>query len=99
MAERGTPEYQGMNWIRQDKRLAIYLRDGLACAWCGNGVENGAKLPLEGVAVILLVVSDDCTNVHDDALYHEPARSTNRLDSWPQTRTARPKFRRAALMP
>jgi hypothetical protein len=33
----------GMNWLRQDKRLAIYLRDGLACVWCGDSVENGAK--------------------------------------------------------
>jgi 5-methylcytosine-specific restriction endonuclease McrA len=27
---------QGMNWISQHKRLAIYLRDGLACCYCGN---------------------------------------------------------------
>lgn len=26
---------QGMNWIRQEKRLAIYLRDGEACTYCG----------------------------------------------------------------
>lgn len=38
---------QGMNWIRPVKRLAIYLRDGLACAYCGDGVENGAKLTLD----------------------------------------------------
>jgi 5-methylcytosine-specific restriction endonuclease McrA len=25
---------QGMNWIRPEKRLAIYLRDGLACCYC-----------------------------------------------------------------
>jgi hypothetical protein len=37
----------GMNWIRQEKRLAIYLRDGLACAYCGLCVENGAKLTLD----------------------------------------------------
>jgi hypothetical protein len=36
-----------MNWIRQEKRLAIYLRDGLACAYCGDSVENGAKLSLD----------------------------------------------------
>lgn len=38
---------QGMNWIRQEKRLAIYLRDGLACVWCGHSVENGASLSLD----------------------------------------------------
>lgn len=37
----------GMNWIRQDKRLAIYLRDGLSCCWCGDSIENGAKLTLD----------------------------------------------------
>ncbi len=39
--------WQGMNWIRQEKRLAIYLRDGLSCAWCGESVEDGAKLTLD----------------------------------------------------
>jgi len=46
---RGRGEYQGMNWIRQDARLAVYLRDGLACAWCGDSVENGAALSLDHV--------------------------------------------------
>lgn len=40
---------QGMNWIRQEKRLAIYLRDGLACAYCGTHVEGGARLTLDHV--------------------------------------------------
>jgi hypothetical protein len=31
---------QGMKWIRLEKRLAIYLRDGLACVWCGVTVED-----------------------------------------------------------
>jgi hypothetical protein len=31
---------QGMNWIRPEKRLAIYLRDGLACCWCGATCEQ-----------------------------------------------------------
>lgn len=38
---------QGMNWIRPEKRLAIYLRDGLACCYCGSSVEEGAKLTLD----------------------------------------------------
>ncbi len=40
---------QGMNWIRPVKRLAIYLRDGMACAYCNNGIEEGAKLTLDHV--------------------------------------------------
>lgn len=40
-------DWQGMNWIRQDKRLAIYLRDGLACVWCG---ERSVEVFAEAVA-------------------------------------------------
>ena len=36
-----------MNWIRPNTRLGIYLRDGLACAWCGESVEDGAQLTLD----------------------------------------------------
>jgi len=39
---------QGSKWIRKDKRLAIYLRDGMACAYCGKGVEeSGNHLTLD----------------------------------------------------
>jgi len=37
----------GMNWIRQEKRLAIYLRDGMGCCYCGLGLEEGAQLTLD----------------------------------------------------
>ena len=39
----------GMNWIRKPKRLAIYLRDGMACVYCGAGIEDGATLTLDHV--------------------------------------------------
>jgi len=40
--------WQGMNWIRPEKRLAIYLRDGMACCWCGTSVETeGTILTLD----------------------------------------------------
>lgn len=44
---RANGKRQGMNWIRQQKRLAIYIRDGLACCYCGHGVEEDAKLTLD----------------------------------------------------
>ena len=40
-------DWKGMNWIRQDLRLACYLRDGLACAYCGATIEDGAQLSLD----------------------------------------------------
>jgi hypothetical protein len=46
---RSNGKWQGMNWCRQDLRLAIYLRDGLACAWCGDSIETGASLSLDHV--------------------------------------------------
>jgi len=41
--------WSGMNWIRQEKRLAIYLRDGCACMYCGSTVEDGAIITLDHI--------------------------------------------------
>lgn len=38
---------QGSKWIRREKRLAIYMRDGMACCYCGEGIEDGAELSLD----------------------------------------------------
>lgn len=38
--------WQGMNWIRQDKRLAIYLRDRFTCLICGKDLHNAAPMDL-----------------------------------------------------
>jgi 5-methylcytosine-specific restriction endonuclease McrA len=34
---------QGSNWIRREKRLAIYLRDGLCCVYCAEEFEVSAQ--------------------------------------------------------
>jgi hypothetical protein len=39
--------WQGSKWITPLRRLAIYLRDGLACVYCGAAVEDGAQLSLD----------------------------------------------------
>jgi 5-methylcytosine-specific restriction endonuclease McrA len=41
----------GMNWIRQEKRLAIYIRDHFSCLYCGTGIEDddGIRLALDHV--------------------------------------------------
>lgn len=46
---RGAGKWQGQKWIRNEKRLAIYLRDGLACCYCGASVEEGTQLTLDHV--------------------------------------------------
>jgi len=30
----------GSKWIRKDKRLAVYLRDGFCCAYCGRDLHG-----------------------------------------------------------
>lgn len=42
----GKTGYKGVA-IRKDLRLAIYLRDGLACCWCGHALEDNAELSLD----------------------------------------------------
>lgn len=37
----------GGKWCHPTTRLSIYLRDGLACAYCGATVEDGAILSLD----------------------------------------------------
>ena len=38
-------KWQGMNFVRKDLRLAIYLRDGMACVWCAALADYAAKNP------------------------------------------------------
>ena len=46
---RGRGQWQGGKWCRPSTRLAVYLRDGMACTWCGHSVEQGAALTLDHV--------------------------------------------------
>ena len=56
--------WQGMNWIRQEKRLAIYLRDGCACAWCGVSIEDeGTTLSLDHIKCHIKGGSNDASNL------------------------------------
>lgn len=52
-----------MNWISQHKRLAIYLRDGLCCAYCQKGIEAGVKLTLDHLKPYSKGGSNEATNL------------------------------------
>ena len=56
-------KWQGMNWIRQEKRLAIYLRDSLACVYCGESVEAGATLTLDHLKCYCRGGSNEASNL------------------------------------
>ncbi len=63
MASERNENWAGMNWIRQEKRLAIYLRDGMACAYCGASVEQGAQLTLDHVKPVSKGGCNDASNL------------------------------------
>ena len=65
MAARGLANnaYQGSKWCRREKRLALYLRDGLACVWCGQAVEDGAQLTLDHITPHCHGGTNDATNL------------------------------------
>ena len=45
--------WNGAKWIRRERRLAIYMRDGLACVWCGSSLEDeGVTLSLDHVVPV-----------------------------------------------
>ena len=87
MTER-KQNWAGMNWIRQEKRLAIYLRDGLSCVYCGASVEDGAQLSLDhltpdskgGVndATNLVTCCSRCNSSRGDRPFRTFARATAR---------------------
>jgi len=55
---------QGMNWIRPEKRLAIYLRDGFACCYCGASIEHDeAKLTLDHLKPYIKGGGNDARNL------------------------------------
>lgn len=54
---------QGSKWIRPEKRVAIYLRDGLCCAYCGATQESGALLTLDHVLACELGGTNEATNL------------------------------------
>ena len=54
---------QGMNWIAKNTRLAIYLRDGMACAYCGSCIEEGVTLTLDHIKCYSKGGSNDPKNL------------------------------------
>lgn len=82
MNRRGTASYQGMKWIRSEKRLAIYVRDGLACVYCGEGVEDGAKLTLDHLTPFSLGGGHEATNLVTACVRCNSKRGNRTLADW-----------------
>jgi len=55
--------WNGGGWITPVRRLSIYLRDGLACVWCGDAVEDGAQLSLDHLRCHINGGGNESTNL------------------------------------
>lgn len=55
----------GSKWIRADKRLALYIRDGFACAYCGRALRDAppAEVTLDHLLPRIAGGSNDATNL------------------------------------
>src|SRR5215475_3670258 len=76
-----TKKNQGMNWLTPKKRLAIYLRDGLACAYCGRSIEDEARLTLDHLTPHSLGGSNAAGNLVTACLICNSSRGAR---SWTQ---------------
>ncbi len=53
----------GSKWIRPEKRLAIYLRDGFSCVVCGKAADDGHVLSLDHVVPRVDSGTNDSSNL------------------------------------
>lgn len=81
------------SWIRRDKRLAIYLRDGWRCVWCG---ESGGDADAPGMTLDhLRPRTEGGSNEADNLVTSCLACNTSRqphggnLDAWARALDAR----------
>ena len=63
-------------------RLAIYLRDGLACVYCGQAVDDGAKLTLDHLKAYSKGGSHNATNLVTCCAICNSRRGTRTLKAW-----------------
>jgi len=55
----------GSRWIRPEKRLAIYIRDGFQCAYCGRALKNApaAEVTLDHLVPRVAGGGNEATNL------------------------------------
>jgi len=76
---------QGSNWIRKERRLAIYHRDGFRCVYCGATAEEGHPLSLDHVLARDLGGSNDAENLVTACGTCNSAKTNLSLGDWLDT--------------
>lgn len=64
-AQERSANWYGANWIRKEKRLAIYIRDNFACVYCGaqlKGCKPG-EISLDHIVPVNAGGSNEATNL------------------------------------
>ena len=73
----------GGKWIRPDKRLAIYLRDGFTCAYCNSsGVRDRVPLTLDHLQPRELGGTNEASNLVCACRDCNTDRRAESLDDW-----------------
>ena len=73
---------QGSKWIRAEKRLAIYARDGFCCMYCGAAAEQGAVLSLDHVLACELGGTNEPTNLVTACVSCNSAKQDKPMREW-----------------
>lgn len=75
---------QGSNWIRKGKRLAIYIRDGFACAYCGTDLRDArpATVTLDHLTPRSLGGGNEASNLVTACLSCNSSRGNRALEDF-----------------
>lgn len=62
LALDGRP-WNGSKWIRPERRVRIYARDGYRCVWCRKHAREGAALSIDHFLPVALGGSNETENL------------------------------------
>lgn len=74
---------QGSKWIRPEKRVAIYLRDGMCCLYCGRTAQDdGILLSLDHVLACELGGTNEHTNLVTSCVSCNSSKQDSTTREW-----------------
>ena len=82
VAVGGRKKGQGSKWCAKDKRLALYLRDDLKCAFCDCVVVPGVTATLDHVLACELGGTNDTTNLVTACISCNSAKRDLSMRKW-----------------
>ena len=74
--------HNGGKWCRPSTRLAVYLRDGLCCLWCGRGLEDEVALTLDHLTAVAEGGGNEPENLVTACMPCNHRRGATPRDEW-----------------